>query len=130
VFTEQCAKCHTLRGKGGPVGPDLSTIGTRGKRDLLLEILDPNRSVEGTYRAFELTLKNGDEFSGRIVGESRTAVELVDATATRHVVARDDLRELRPLTRSLMPEGLEELGEADLRALLEFLVHEAVPERR
>ena len=121
VFAEQCAKCHLLDGKGGAVGPDLSNIGARGRRDLLLEILDPNRSVEGTYRAYDVTLNNGDSLSGRLIGESRTAIELLDATAVKHVIPREEVHELRALSRSLMPEGLESLGEADLRALLEFL---------
>lgn len=129
VFGEQCAKCHSLNGKGGVVGPDLTNIGTRGKHDLLLEILDPNRSVEGTYRAYDVTLKNGDDFSGRLVGESRATLELLDATGTKHVIARDDVKEVAALTRSLMPEGFEELGEADLGGLLEFLTRIARPGR-
>jgi putative membrane-bound dehydrogenase-like protein len=130
VFAEQCAKCHTLDGKGGIVGPDLTNIGTRGRRDLLLEILDPNRSVEGTYRAYDVTLKNGDSLSGRLVGESKTAIELLDATAVKHVLSRDDVQELRALSRSLMPEGLEQLGETDLRALLEYLTRAAKTDGR
>jgi putative heme-binding domain-containing protein len=130
VFGEQCAKCHSLNGKGGIVGPDLTNIGTRGKHDLLLEILDPNRSVEGTYRAYDVTLKNGDSFSGRMVGESRTTVEILDATAVKHVIQRDDIQELKALTRSLMPEGLEDLGETDLKGVLEFLTRIAKPANR
>jgi putative membrane-bound dehydrogenase-like protein len=130
VFAEQCAKCHTLDGKGGIVGPDLTNIGARGRRDLLLEILDPNRSVEGTYRAYDVTLKNGDSLSGRLVGESKTAIELLDATAVKHVLSRDDVLELRALSRSLMPEGLESIGDTDLRALLEYLTRAAKTEGR
>jgi putative membrane-bound dehydrogenase-like protein len=125
VFEEKCAKCHSIRGKGGAVGPELTAIGKRGRADLLVEILDPNRAVEGTYRAWEATTKTGDELTGRLVNEGRSTIEIVDATAARHVIARDDLERLRPLAVSLMPEGLEEMGEADLSALLEFLVQEA-----
>jgi len=122
LFAAQCAKCHTMDGQGGPVGPDLTGIGKRGRGDLLLEILDPNRSVEGTWRAWDVTLKNGDSLTGRMVNEGRATLELVDAAAARHVIARGDVERLKPLTRSLMPEGFEDLGEADLAALLEFLV--------
>jgi putative membrane-bound dehydrogenase-like protein len=125
VFADKCSKCHTLRGQGGAVGPDLTNIGTRGKHDLLVEILDPNRSVEGTYRAWLVTTKDGDDLTGRILSESRTTIELVDASATKHVVARDDVASMRPLSRSVMPEGFEELGESDLAALLEHLVQDA-----
>jgi putative membrane-bound dehydrogenase-like protein len=129
VFGEQCAKCHALNDKGGVVGPDLTNIGTRGKHDLLLEILDPNRSVEGTYRAYDVTMKNGDTFSGRMVGESRTTLELLDATGAKHVISREEAREVAALSRSLMPEGFEDLGEVDLGGLLEFLTRIAKPGR-
>ena len=89
--------------------------------DLLTEILDPNRSVEGNWRAWDVKTKRGDEITGRMVSESRATIELVDAAATRHLFARDDLADLRALTRSLMPEGFEDLGENDLAALLEYL---------
>jgi len=129
LFAAQCAKCHTLRGQGGPVGPDLTAIGKRGRADLLVEILDPNRSVEGTWRAWEVTTKSGDELTGRLVNEGRATIELVDAAAARHVIARDDLVELRPLARSLMPEGFETLGEADVIAIIEYLVQDAAAEK-
>jgi putative heme-binding domain-containing protein len=125
VFAAQCAKCHTLRGHAdfvGKVGPDLTGIGKRGRTELLIEILDPNRSVEGTYRAWSVTTKAGDDFVGRMVDEGRATLELLDAAAARHVIARDDVALLKPLARSLMPEELEQIGESDLAALLQFLV--------
>ena len=50
VFEKNCMVCHTIEGKGGKVGPDLTGIGARPKVDNLIQILDPNRSVEGTYK--------------------------------------------------------------------------------
>ena len=41
------------------------------------------------------------------------------------LIARDDIANLRPLTRSLMPEGLEDLGDAALADLIEFLLDDA-----
>jgi len=66
VFTATCAVCHTFNGQGGKVGPDLSGIGARDRADILIDILDPNRSVEANYRLWNVTAKNGDTFSGRL----------------------------------------------------------------
>src|SRR5205085_2454936 len=50
VFVQTCAKCHTHGGEGAKIGPDLTGMWVRPKRELLIDILDPSRSVEGNYR--------------------------------------------------------------------------------
>src|SRR5207248_2761342 len=34
----QCMKCHSIRGQGGNIGPDLSLIGKKGSRENLLAL--------------------------------------------------------------------------------------------
>ncbi|HEV2946944.1 MAG TPA: PVC-type heme-binding CxxCH protein, partial [Gemmataceae bacterium] len=55
VFKNQCAKCHTYSGEGAKVGPDLTGMAVHPKSHLLVEILDPSRSVEGNYRQYVVT---------------------------------------------------------------------------
>ena len=50
AFEETCLVCHTLNGTGGKIGPELTGVGIRPKADILMQILDPNRNVEGTFR--------------------------------------------------------------------------------
>ena len=39
---EKCMDCHTLKGKGGAVGPNLTTVGSRRTRDYIYQqIKDP-----------------------------------------------------------------------------------------
>ena len=39
---EKCMDCHTLKGKGGAVGPNLTTVGSRRSRDYIFQqIKDP-----------------------------------------------------------------------------------------
>ena len=39
---EQCLECHTLKGTGGVVGPNLTTVGSRRSRDFIVQqIKDP-----------------------------------------------------------------------------------------
>jgi len=121
VFTAQCANCHLLDGQGGKIGPDLTGIGSRDRSDILLEILDPNRSVEANYRLWNVTTKGGDTFSGRLEAETQTTVEILDTTAQKHVIQRRDIASMEGSQLSIMPIGLEALPEDDLKALLEFL---------
>lgn len=120
VFTKNCAVCHTIDGQGGQVGPNLTGIGARGKADLIIEIMDPNRSVEGTYRQWIARTKD-DVISGRLLSESNTSIELIDAAGQKHALSRDSLESLTASNLSVMPEGFEQLPEQDIVDLLEFL---------
>ncbi len=121
VFTLNCAVCHKIDGVGQNIGPDLSGVGVRPKAEILTEILDPNRSVEANYRLWNVTTKAGETFAGRLDGETATSIELLDLTGHRQVLQRSALASLESSNQSIMPTGLEAMGEADLASLLEYL---------
>jgi hypothetical protein len=122
VFKNNCAKCHTHSGEGAKVGPDLTGMAVHPKEHLLIEIIDPSRSVEGNYRQYVVTTKAGKVLSGLLSSETRTTVELLDAEAKLHKILREDIDEFQASTKSLMPDGFEkQLSRDDLANLLEFL---------
>jgi len=116
----EAGESRTIEGKGGQVGPDLTGIGARPKADILAEIIDPNRSVEGTYRQWIVDTRD-DTLFGRLLSENATSIEIVDAQAQKHVIQRNQIKKLRASDLSVMPEGFEQIGEADLTHLLEFI---------
>ena len=120
AFQKNCAVCHTLEGQGGKVGPDLTGIGARPRQDLLLDVLDPNRSVEGTYRAWLVKTKK-EVLSGRLSNETQTSIELIDTTGKTYEISRDEILALKQSDLSVMPEGFESLPPEDLTSLLEYL---------
>ncbi len=122
IFQAKCGQCHRINGQGGQIGPDLAGIGKRRREDLLIEVLDPNRSVEGNYRRWTVVTTDGQVHSGLLSAESRTTIELLDAEGKRHVFPRDEIEELYSSRLSLMPVGLEQdLKPQDFSDLLEFL---------
>jgi putative heme-binding domain-containing protein len=121
VFTVNCAVCHTFAGQGGKVGPELTGIGARDRGEILIDILDPNRSVEANYRLWNVATKDGETYSGRLESETQTTVELLDATGHNHIIQRKDIDQLHGSQLSIMPTGFEALPRSDLRALLAFL---------
>ena len=120
VFEKNCQVCHQLGNVGGKVGPDLTGIGLRPKSDILLQVLDPNRTVEGTYRQWIVKTRD-DVIAGRIYSESRTNIEIMDAAGLLHHIMRDDILLLKPTEKGIMPEGLEAIPGQDLSDLLEYL---------
>jgi putative membrane-bound dehydrogenase-like protein len=121
VFEKNCAKCHRFGGLGQVVGPDLTGIAVRDRADILTDVLDPNRSVEGNYRQYTVATKDGLFLTGLLTAETKTAVELLDSEAKKHVILRDDIENLISSKQSLMPEGFEKLPEDELVGLLDFL---------
>lgn len=121
LFAATCAVCHRMNGVGQNIGPDLTGIGVRPKADLLIEILDPNRSVEANYRLWTVVTRSGDAVAGRLDAETQTSVELTDLVGQKHTVARKDIESLESSNQSIMPAGFETLGEDGLAALLAYL---------
>jgi putative membrane-bound dehydrogenase-like protein len=123
VFKNQCAKCHMHGSEGARIGPDLTGVAVHSKEHLLIDILDPNRSVEGNFRVWRVTTADGKSYSGLLAAETKTSVEIIDAEAKKHVVQRDDIETLTASPKSLMPEGFEKQikDKKELIDLLEFL---------
>lgn len=49
LFAERCRQCHTVHGKGGAVGPELSRVGGRRDRVFLERVIrEPSRVYPGT----------------------------------------------------------------------------------
>lgn len=121
VYVANCGVCHLFYGQGGKVGPDLSGIGVRPKAEILAEILDPNRSVEANYVLWTVETKSGDTLSGRLDTETQTSIELYDLQGQKHSIQRRDIVSLEASNQSIMPVGLEQVGEQSLADLLAFL---------
>lgn len=105
-----CFVCHRVRGEGGIIGTDLSTIGAiRGQRDLLEAIAFPSASFARGYEPITVTLTSGESLFGRLARETQDAIILADAQGIEHRLPRNTLRQITPSTISLMPQGLETL---------------------
>jgi putative heme-binding domain-containing protein len=131
LYVARCAQCHAFNGAGGKLGPELSGIGVRDTKEILAEIIDPNRSVEANYRAWEVETKSRNHYSGRLDAETQTTVELLDATGQRHVIERKDIRSMNVSNLSVMPVGLiDTLNHHEVSSLLEYLKTGRVPQAR
>ncbi|HZJ17610.1 MAG TPA: ThuA domain-containing protein, partial [Chthoniobacteraceae bacterium] len=118
-----CHVCHTMRGGGGAIGPDLSNLVHRDIASVIRDIREPAAALNPDHLTYQVTLNDGGEFLAVLLGQERDAVRLGDASGAVKNIARTKIRGLTPLTTSLMPPGLLDLlTSAEQRDLLTFLL--------
>ncbi|MGZ4961653.1 MAG: c-type cytochrome [Limisphaerales bacterium] len=112
VFYRQlpgCAACHTIRGKGGQVGPDLSEIGTKLAREAIVEaILEPSAGISVGYETYSLDLKSGDDAYGLLVSETADDIAIKDSKGIVTHYKKSEVLNKRKLKTSMMPTGLQQ----------------------
>ena len=93
--------------------------------DMALAIGAPGRSPEahaGELRYRSLAEFRDQSISGLMVESGANAVTLLDRNNQRHVIAHDQIRELKESQLSLMPEEVEKtMSKQELRDLIGFL---------
>ena len=118
-----CTACHTVNGQGGNVGPDLSALGTAQPVDFIIgAILDPQKEVKEGYMSVSVVTKDGEEFQGYQVRETRGELVLRDVLQNKEVRLRRETIKERKQHGSVMPSGLADtLTRAEFRDLVRFL---------
>jgi putative membrane-bound dehydrogenase-like protein len=119
----QCLKCHTVRGVGGAVGPDLSVIGKKASRENLFEsILYPSKAIADQYVTWNVETARGFSLSGLLVEETADHITVRDANGKDTRVARNDVDSRTKSPTSLMPNNVVvHLTPDDLVDMVEYL---------
>jgi putative heme-binding domain-containing protein len=118
----QCGRCHTVRGEGGKIGPDLSNLVERDYDSVTRDIGQPSAAINPDYVTFNLALTDGRVLSGPVRTE-KTRLVIGNAKGEEIVVPRSDVEDMKPLAISVMPEGLPKiLGSGRMNDLLTFLL--------
>jgi putative membrane-bound dehydrogenase-like protein len=107
LFQQHCAQCHRLQGQGMEVGPDLAMMSGKPVEQLVQAILDPNAALEGRYKNYTVTLRDGHETGGIIIAETPTTLTFRTPHRSDETFLRADVQELSTSGQSLMPEGFE-----------------------
>jgi putative heme-binding domain-containing protein len=122
VFVQHCSDCHQVEGRGYAIGPNLTSMVSRGNEGLLYNILVPNAEIDPRFASSTIVTNNGRVVSGVIAAESVSSVTLKGPKGEITTVLRVDIDEMFNSNISLMPDGLEKsidkAGMADLLAYL------------
>jgi putative heme-binding domain-containing protein len=105
------------------VGPDLTNIGARRKRDdIERSIIDPNAEILPENRYITVVTRNGATITGRILNEDTFSIQLIDSKEKLVSLQKADLSKFEFLKNSPMPSYRDKLSGDELSDLVGYLV--------
>ena len=119
-----CFKCHTVGGRGGQVGPDLTVIARTMDRQKLAEsILEPSKEISPQFTTWAVETTNGKVLTGMLLGEEVNGdLRLGDNTGKVFFVPFNEIETRQPMKTSTMPDKLhEQLTPTEFRDLIAYL---------
>jgi cytochrome c oxidase cbb3-type subunit III len=131
--TARCSSCHIVNGRGGRLGPELSTVGSARSRAYIVEsIREPSRqltqnrvfgdSVSLKYDTVTAVTADGRTIVGVPMNEDTFTVQVMDTSERIHSLDKKSLKSIRHEDRSLMPSyDTGRLSNADLDDLVVYL---------
>jgi len=122
TYLQRCASCHRLFFKGGNIGPEL----TRYQRDnlgtLLLSIVHPSAEIREGYQFITIETHDGRSLAGFQVDRDHQVTVLRGLDGQDVTLTAREIKEVQPMGRSLMPEGLlSDLSPQQLRDFFAYL---------
>lgn len=122
-----CAQCHTIRGAGETIGPDLTDLSTRYTPLKVLEhILDPSLEVADEYKTYIVETTGWEEYYGQIIAQNDQTVSVLENPLkpdTAITLQRTDIEAMEALAVSPMPSNLLiTLSKNEVWDLLAFLI--------
>jgi cytochrome c oxidase cbb3-type subunit 3 len=129
-----CSLCHMVEGRGGRVGPDLTSVGGSRTREALIEsVRDPSKRLawgltEATkefpqeYESVTTVTADGKQIKGVTLNEDAFTVQIMDMGELLHLLEKDKLRSFEKSRESAMPMyGTDTLSDKELEDILAFL---------
>jgi len=129
-----CSLCHMIDGKGGRLGPELTSVGGSRTREAIIDsVRNPSRRLawgltEATkefpqeYESVTVGTADGKEIKGVTLNEDNFSVQIMDSGEQIHSLEKDKLRSFRKSRESAMPKyGVDVLSDKDLEDIVAFL---------
>lgn len=118
-----CAKCHTVKGVGEKVGPELTTVAaTRSPQYIIESILEPSAVIASGFEPVKVKTKIGKIFTGILKEDNDVHVLLMDSAGKITEIPKADVKKLKLLKTSVMPPFGNVIKMEDFHNLLAYLL--------
>ncbi len=129
-----CSMCHMVRGTGGRLGPDLTSVGgARTRASIMDSIRNPSRRLawgltESTkefpqeYETITAVTADGKEIRGVAMNEDSFTVQVMDQGEHIHLLEKDKLKSFQKSRESIMPKyEADTLSDQQIDDIIAFL---------
>jgi len=131
-----CAQCHSLHGRGGALGPELTDIGLRRSPNYLKESLtEPEAAIADSFTSYKkitllpdnflqvrIVTGDGRRLTGARVNEDTFSIQIRDASGNIESFYKEELQELhKDWGKSPMPSYRSLLSPAELEDVVAYL---------
>ena len=130
-----CSGCHMVQGRGGRLGPDLTTVGSARAADYIVDsvrhpsrrlaqgLLEATKEFPQEYETVTVVTAEGKEIKGVTLNEDNFSVQLMDASERVYMFEKDKLRSFQVSRVSLMPVYDNALlNDKDLQDIVTYLL--------
>jgi cytochrome c oxidase cbb3-type subunit III len=119
-----CSDCHMTNGKGGFIGPDLSSYANAlSIDDVRSAITDPNKNLDPRRRLVIVTTQDGQTLTGIARNEDNFSLQLQTTDGAFHLLAKSELKSIEYQPHSLMPSNYgSRLSRQELDDLVSYLI--------
>jgi putative heme-binding domain-containing protein len=118
-----CFTCHTIRGEGMALGPDLSNLVHRDRDSVLQDILQPSATINPDQAGSLVKMKDGANVTGIVRTSLGETVTVAMPGGAKVDLPRAKVTGIEPLKNSLMPEDFgKRLNREQQEDLLTFLL--------
>ena len=119
----RCGQCHTIGGRGGAIGPDLTDIGVRRSLAYLREsLVSPEAEVPDGFLEVQLVLRNGRSITGVRLNEDTFSIQIRDLSGEFRSFFKTELKELNRMPgKSPMPNYTGVFTSSELDDVVAYL---------
>lgn len=135
-----CSTCHMIEGKGGRLGPDLTTTGSARATDYLVDsVRNPSRRLaqgiseamkefSTEYETVKVETADGQKFTGVVLNEDHFTLQMMDLREQLHLFEKEKLHSYLKSRESLMPAYDQKmLSDKDLQDIVAYLLSVGAP---
>ena len=125
-----CSSCHEINGRGGVIGPELSSAGTLTAEALHQKILEPGNTdrPEGEPRLHQplptaiVRTRDGRETRGVLHNQDTHSLQVIDSTGRLRLFEKEKLASFRTEEKSFMPDDFgKRLSASEVENLVAYL---------